>query len=137
MTRKTATTNSSGERERHKHRKNNRKLSDKEKAYAEARARIFNRSSDSEDSNSKDKNTSKVTWRNRKQEENDPDFRRGVVRTDKQQPIPYPVFAYPDYPQQMFYPPVPQIHTQQYQSTFYNQPNSRPCPPPYQQSLYA
>lgn len=106
-------------------------LTDKEKAYAAARARIFN----SEDAVENEVITSsqvvtppapapvplseeesrpaaatmggisKVTWRNRQQEENDPDFQRGVVyAATQQQQASYGGY----YPQQQ------QVQQQQY-----------------------
>lgn len=107
-------------------------LTDKEKAYAAARARIFNSEHEvdnevltpsqlvipetppSEEETRPAAATmggiSKVTWRNRQQEENDPDFQRGVVyaATQQQQQTTYGGY----YPQQQ---------QQQHQKYYYDQ----------------
>lgn len=81
-----------------------KKLSEKEKAYAEARARIYNNTKEAPPSppssiedNQEEFSKSKVTWRNRREEENDPDFRRNELRPATIAPPPY--FSQPFYPQ--------------------------------------
>ena len=101
-----------------------KKLSDKEKAYAEARARIFNESGGSTadadlkpsqvvmtsplptppESTSEspspleqqaDAVSSKVTWRNRREEENDPDFQRLAGPSSQYDAYAAPIYGYP------------------------------------------
>jgi hypothetical protein len=110
--------------------RNRKKLSDKEKAYAEARARIFNDENNAELKTTSEERTrspqatppervspslldqpattdssvsSKVTWRNRREEENDPDFYRLAGRSshyDAYATAPGPVYGYMQQQQQ-------------------------------------
>jgi hypothetical protein len=142
-----------------------KKLSDKEKAYAEARARIFNESgANTADADLKpnqvmttsplptppestsdspspleqqtDSVSSKVTWRNRREEENDPDFQRLAGPSSHYDAYAAPVYGYP-YSQGFAYSSTtgPYNGALSYETEVYNYAPPPPPPPssPYYQ----